>query len=149
MAISLKLIWFNVPHPFKSDILCTNTKKVIRVRARLVRRLIWVEELLCSNHNNPKKIYIMYISNVTYINVIFLYYINQCREVYKETIRDALLYIKESRQFRLCSYIFFFSKKEKNLTQILLEKFFKKRSELKYLSNFRKRNQTRFYDQCE
>jgi len=27
-----------------------------RVRARLVRRLIWVEELLCSNHNNPIKI---------------------------------------------------------------------------------------------
>jgi hypothetical protein len=25
-----------------------------RVRARLVRRLIWVEEKLCSNHNNPK-----------------------------------------------------------------------------------------------
>ena len=25
-----------------------------RVRARLVRRLIWVEDLLCSNHNNPK-----------------------------------------------------------------------------------------------
>lgn len=24
-----------------------------RVRARLVRRLIWVENLLCSNHNNP------------------------------------------------------------------------------------------------
>ena len=26
-----------------------------RVRARLVRRLIWVEEQLCSNHNNPKR----------------------------------------------------------------------------------------------
>jgi len=25
-----------------------------QVRARLVRRLIWVEELLCSNHNNLK-----------------------------------------------------------------------------------------------
>ena len=33
-----------------------------RVRAGLVRRLIWVEEYLCSNHNNPiydlKKLYI-------------------------------------------------------------------------------------------
>jgi hypothetical protein len=28
----------------------------------------------------------------------------------------------------------------------LLEKFNNKRSELKYLSNFRKRNQTRFYE---
>jgi hypothetical protein len=26
----------------------------IRVRAGLVRRLIWVEEKLCSNHNDPK-----------------------------------------------------------------------------------------------
>jgi hypothetical protein len=31
-------------------------------------------------------------------------------------------------------------------THELLEKFNNKRSELKYLSNFRKRNQTRFYD---
>ena len=31
-------------------------KYSIRVRARLVRRLIWVEELLCSNHNNPNMI---------------------------------------------------------------------------------------------
>lgn len=39
-----------------------------RVRARLVRRLIWVEELLCSNHNNPKvqlcNIYHIGISNI-------------------------------------------------------------------------------------
>jgi len=31
-------------------------------------------------------------------------------------------------------------------TYKLLEKLFNKRSELKYLINFRKRNQTRFYD---
>jgi len=31
-------------------------------------------------------------------------------------------------------------------TYELLEKLFDKRSELKYLINFRKRNQTRFYD---
>ena len=42
-AISLKLIWFNRPHPFESDILCENNR-IKRVRARLVRRLIWVEE---------------------------------------------------------------------------------------------------------
>lgn len=39
-----------------------------RVRARLVRRLIWVEDLLCSNHNNPKYdfklLYIKIYSNV-------------------------------------------------------------------------------------
>ena len=33
-----------------------------------------------------------------------------------------------------------------SFTHALLEKFNNKRSELKYLSNFRKRNQTRFYD---
>jgi len=33
-----------------------------------------------------------------------------------------------------------------NYTYELLEKFFNKRSELKYLINFRKKNQTRFYD---
>jgi len=32
------------------------------------------------------------------------------------------------------------------MTHVLLEKFNNKRSELKHLSNFRKRNQTRFYD---
>jgi len=35
---------------------------------------------------------------------------------------------------------------DRKLTHVLLEKFSNKRSELKYLSNFRKRNQTRFYD---
>ena len=55
-----------------------------------------------------------------------------------------VMYIK--RLLRRASYIlkrlicvFFF-------THALLEKFNNKRSELKYLSNFRKRNQTRFYD---
>jgi len=33
-----------------------------------------------------------------------------------------------------------------NVSHELLEKFANKRSELKYLSNFRKINQTRFYD---
>jgi hypothetical protein len=36
--------------------------------------------------------------------------------------------------------------RERKLTHALLDKFNNKRSELKYLSNFRKRNQTRFYD---
>ena len=44
-----------------------------RVRARLVRRLIWVEELLCSNHNNPKNTHIG-ISNVIDIDLMFIYY---------------------------------------------------------------------------
>jgi len=37
-------------------------------------------------------------------------------------------------------------RESKKLTHELLDKFNNKRSELKYLSNFRKRNQTRFYD---
>ena len=37
-------------------------------------------------------------------------------------------------------------RESKELTHELLDKFNNKRSELKYLSNFSKRNQTRFYD---
>ena len=52
-VISLKLIWSIWSHPFKSDILCITFYCFDRARARLVRRLIWVEDLLCSNHNSP------------------------------------------------------------------------------------------------
>jgi len=41
---------------------------------------------------------------------------------------------------------FVFGHSSINITHKLLNKFNNKRSELKYLSNFRKKNQTRFYD---
>ena len=65
IAVSLKLIWLIKPHPFESDILCIHSQ-IVRVRARLVRRLIWVEEQLCSNHNNPIILLnsLVFISNV-------------------------------------------------------------------------------------
>jgi hypothetical protein len=50
---------------------------------------------------------------------------------------DAWLYIKESINLICVGRL--------KVTHELLEKFNNKRSELKYLSNFRKRNQTRFY----
>jgi hypothetical protein len=55
-------------------------------------------------------------------------------KVYKETIMEILLCIKEK-------YLYLNNKIYK-----LLDKLFNKRSELKYLINFRKINQTRFYD---
>jgi hypothetical protein len=62
IVISLKLIWLK-DHIRSNRIFSVYLNNLIiknkhiyqskRVRARLVRRLIWVEELLCSNHNNP------------------------------------------------------------------------------------------------
>ena len=49
-AISLKLIRSN--GLIRSNRILSEKQ----VRARLVRRLIWVEEVLCSNHNNLKSI---------------------------------------------------------------------------------------------
>ena len=45
-----------------------------RVRARLVRRLIWVEELLCSNHNDPIYIHIIFSNDVDDMDSIILLY---------------------------------------------------------------------------
>ena len=64
MAVSLKLIWcknrirsnriFSVYSGIKTEwTLYYSGLLITRVRARLVRRLIWVEDKLCSNHNDP------------------------------------------------------------------------------------------------
>lgn len=150
-VISLKLIWF-IPHPFESDIFCFLTLFCcfflhIRIRARLVRRLIWVENLLCSNHNNPskEKIKISFILLNTLIRQCtrygkYYFYAKQMRkQVYKETTMDSQLYIKESYLLNLCT-------NKQKWTYKLLDKLSNKRSELKYLISFRKINQTRFYD---
>lgn len=41
---------------FKSCVRNFEIINIIRVKVKLVRRFFWVEELLCSNHNNPKKV---------------------------------------------------------------------------------------------
>jgi hypothetical protein len=42
-------------------------KETIKTRARLVRRLIWVEELLCLNYNIYNKYYILKRNNLKLI----------------------------------------------------------------------------------
>ena len=84
----------------------------------------------------------MYISNVTDINIIFLNYFFYSLEKYIKKLLGIPCYILKrdwKKSFNLCI-------RKKNFTHELLDKFNNKRSELKYHSNFRKRNQTRFYD---
>ena len=65
---------------------------------------------------------------------------NSIDKYIKRLLGIPLLYIKERT--------WTFNKNLNSAAEVdeLLEKFNNKRSELKYLSNFRKRNQTRFYD---
>ena len=85
----------------------------------------------------------MYISNVTDIKEMFLYYFFYSIEKYiKKLLGIPGLYIKERLEINHLICVL----KIKKFTHVLLDKFNNKRSELKYLSNFRKRNQTRFYN---
>ena len=64
----------------------------------MVRRLIWVEDLLCSNHNNPKNIIIIilvliYISNVNDIEIIVLYYLKSSISKYIKKLLRIPCYI--------------------------------------------------------
>lgn len=45
---------------------------LIRVRAWLVGRLIWDEEFLCSNHNDPNLGVLILYSNYCFIVIIVL-----------------------------------------------------------------------------
>jgi hypothetical protein len=80
----------------------------------------------------------IYISNVIDINIIiYIIYNYNIKKYIKKLLGIPSYILKRADCFNLC-YKFF--------THVLLEKFNNKQSELKYLSNFRKRNQTRFYD---
>ena len=68
------------------------------------------------------------IYNLFFITIVVMYI--------KRLLRRASYILKRL----ICVWLFNY------FTHALLEKFNNKRSELKYLSNFRKRNQTRFYD---
>ena len=38
-----------------------------RIRARLVRRLIWDEDFLCSSHNNPRNVKELFITKIRFV----------------------------------------------------------------------------------
>ena len=78
-------------------------------------------------------------SNVIDIEIKSLYYPYGSIGKYIKKLLRIPCYILKRVFITLCL-------KLQDITHALLEKFNNKRSELKYLSNFRKINQTRFYD---
>ena len=68
------------------------------------------------------------------IELMFLCYINSIGKYIKRLLGIPSYILKRL----ICAL--------RDFAHELLEKFSNKRSELKYLSNFRKRNQTRFYE---
>jgi hypothetical protein len=132
-AISLKLIWFNRSHPFESDILCNifiiNGLEPGWLGVSFGLRSCYVRIII-----TRWQCILIYISNVNDIELIFLYYKYSIGKYIKRLLGIPSYILK-----RLICVL-------RDFTHELLEKFNNKRSELKYLSNFRKRNQTRFYD---
>ena len=70
-VISLKLIWL---YRVTSVRIGYFLYYIIRIRTWLVRYLIWVEDQLCSSHNNPKVLIYIYIG----VYIIMLSNINVC-----------------------------------------------------------------------
>jgi len=84
--------------------------------------------------------YILFLYNyIRYQAKIFILLVNSIRKYIKKLL-GIPSYILKRVVCLICVCL------DLKSTHVLLEKFNNKRSELKYLSNFRKRNQTRFYD---
>ena len=96
----MKLIWSKRSHPFKSDILWFIYYISIwvykRVRAGLVRRLIWVEEYLCSNHNDPNVI--IYINTFFFANVMYTIY----SSILQLTVKMYIIWIVLFLLYKTC-----------------------------------------------